>query len=80
MPHRLVFAALMPTDVAERARREFDAIIVEGSNDMTVQEVVEAANRIQAQGILFTNTLPLTAEAIRQLPPSIRVGATSMWS
>ena len=77
MPHRLVFAALMPTDVADRARREFDAIIVEGGNDMTVPEVVAAANRIQAQGILFTNTLPLTADAIAQLPASIRVGATS---
>lgn len=77
MPHRLVFAALMPTDVVDRARREFDAIIVEGSNDMTVPEVVEAANRIQAQGILFTNTLPLTADAIAQLPASVRVGATS---
>ena len=77
MPHRLVFAALMPTDVVERARREFDAIIVDGANDMTVPEVVEAAHRIQAQGILFTNTLPLTAEAIAQLPDSVRVGATS---
>ena len=77
MPHRLVFAALMPTDVVERARLEFDAIIVEGNNDMTVPEVVEAANRIQAQGILFTNTLPLTADAIAQLPASVRVGATS---
>jgi len=77
MPHRLVFAALMPIDVVERARREFDAIIVEGSNDMTVPEVVEAANRIQAQAVLFTNTLPLTADAIAQLPASVRVGATS---
>jgi DNA processing protein len=35
----------MPTDVVERARRDFDAIIVEGANDMTVPEVVEAAHR-----------------------------------
>lgn len=77
MKPRLVFAALMPTDVVERARRDFDAIIVEGANDMTVPEAVEAAHRIQAGGILFTNTLPLTAEALAQLPPSVRVGATS---
>lgn len=77
MKPRLVFAALMPTDVVERARRDFDAIIVEGANDMTVPEVVEAAHRIQAGGILFTNTLPLTAEALAQLPASVRVGATS---
>jgi hydroxypyruvate reductase len=77
MKPRLVFAALMPIDVVERARRDFDAIIVEGANDMTVPEVVEAAHRIRAQGLLFTNTLPLTAAAIAQLPPSVRVGATS---
>ncbi len=77
MKPRLVFAALMPTDVVERARRDFDAIIVESANDMTVSEVVEAAHRIQASGILFTNTLPLTAEALAQLPLSVRVGATS---
>ncbi len=77
MKPRLVFAALMPSDVVARARRDFDAIIVEGANDMTVPEVVEAAHRIQAGGILFTNTLPLTAEALAQLPPSVRVGATS---
>ena len=77
MTYKLVLAALMPTDVVERARREFDAIIVEGKDDMTVPQVVEAANRIQAQGILFTNTLPLNAEAIAQLPSSVQVGATS---
>lgn len=77
MKPRLVFAALMPIDVVERARREFDAIIVEGANDMTVPEVVAAATQLRAEGILFTNTLPLTAEAIAQLPGSVRVGATS---
>ncbi|MGE0226541.1 MAG: 2-hydroxyacid dehydrogenase [Acetobacteraceae bacterium] len=77
MKPKLVFAALMPTDVVDRARREFDAIIVSGSNDMTVPEVVEAATRLQAEGILFTNTLPLTAGAIAALPPSVKVGATS---
>lgn len=77
MKPRLVFAALMPIDVVDRARREFDAIIVEGENDMTVPEVVAAAQKIDAQGILFTNTLPLSADAIAALPPSVVVGATS---
>ena len=67
----------MPADVAERARRDFDAVIVDGKDDMTVPQVVDAANRIQAEGILFTNTLPLDAAAIAQLPASVRVGATS---
>ena len=77
MKPRLVLACLMPTDVNARARAEFDAIIVDGPSDMTVPEVVEAATRLNADAIMFTNTLPLTAEAIAQLPPSVRVGATS---
>ena len=31
----------------------------------------------RADAIMFTNTLPLTADAIAQLPASVRVGATS---
>jgi lactate dehydrogenase-like 2-hydroxyacid dehydrogenase len=77
MKHRLVLACLMPTDVNARAATEFDAVIVSGSDDMTVPQVVEAATRHQAEAIMFTNTLPLTPEAIAQLPPSVKVGATS---
>jgi lactate dehydrogenase-like 2-hydroxyacid dehydrogenase len=77
MPSRLIFAALMPRDVVARARQEFDAIVAEGKDDMTVAEVIEAAATHRAEALLFTNTLPLTAEAIAQLPDSVRVGATS---
>lgn len=77
MPSRLVFAALMPRDVVTRARQEFDAIVAEGKDDMTVAEVIEAAATHRAEALLFTNTLPLTAEAIAHLPDSVRVGATS---
>jgi lactate dehydrogenase-like 2-hydroxyacid dehydrogenase len=77
MASRLVFAALMPRDVVARARAEFDAVVVEGDNDMTAEEVIEASHQHRAEAILFTNTLPLTAEAIERLPPSVRVGATS---
>ena len=77
MKPRLVLACLMPTDVNERAARDFDAVIVQGKDDMTVPQVIEAATAHQAEAIMFTNTLPLNAEAIAALPPSVRVGATS---
>ena len=77
MKPRLVLAALMPRDVVIRARNEFDAQVVEGKDDMTAAQVIEAAAAHQADAIMFTNTLPLTADAIAQLPASVRVGATS---
>jgi len=67
----------MPTDVNTRAREEFDALIVDGKDDMTVPQVIEAATRHNAEAIMFTNTLPLDADAIAALPPSVRIGATS---
>ena len=77
MKSRLVVAALLPRDVVARARDAFDVLVVEGSDDMTAPETVDAAIRHRADAILFTNTLPLSAEAIVALPPSVRVGATS---
>jgi lactate dehydrogenase-like 2-hydroxyacid dehydrogenase len=77
MKSRLVLAALMPLDVVTRARDEFDAVVVDGKDDMTAPQVIEAATRHQADAIMFTNTLPLSADAIAQLPASVRVGATS---
>jgi lactate dehydrogenase-like 2-hydroxyacid dehydrogenase len=43
---------------------------------MTVPEVIDAASSHQAEAILFTNTLPLSAPAIAALPDSVRAGAT----
>jgi hydroxypyruvate reductase len=77
MKPRLVLAALMPRDVVTRARNEFDAVVVDGRDDMTAAQVIEAATAHRADAIMFTNTLPLNAEAIAKLPPSVRVGATS---
>jgi hydroxypyruvate reductase len=67
----------MPRDVVTRAREEFDAIVVDGKDDMTVAQVIEAANAHRADAIMFTNTLPLSADAIARLPASVKVGATS---
>ena len=77
MKSRLVLACLMPTDVNIRASEDFDALIVRGKNDMTGAEVIEAAEKHAADAIMFTNTLPLTAEAIAALPARVKVGATS---
>ena len=77
MKPRLVLACLMPTDVNIRASEDFDALIVRGKNDMTGAEVIEAAEKHAADAIMFTNTLPLTAEAIAALPARVKVGATS---
>ena len=77
MKPRLVLAALMPHDVVMRARDEFDAFVVDGEDDMTAAQVIEAATAHRADAIMFTNTLPLGADAIAQLPMSVQVGATS---
>ena len=77
MKPRLVLAALMPRDVVARARSEFDALVAEGPDDMTAAQVIAAAAAHRADAIMFTNTLPLTADAIAHLPASVRVGATS---
>jgi hydroxypyruvate reductase len=77
MKSRLVVAALLPRDVVTRAREEFDALVVDGKDDMAAPEAVRAATDHQAAAILFTNTLPLSAEAIAALPSSVKVGATS---
>ncbi len=77
MPSRLVLAALMPRDVVARARAQFDAVVAEGKDDMTTQQVIDATTVHRAEAVMFSNTLPLTAEAIARLPASVRVGATS---
>ena len=76
MKPRLVLACLTTTDVVARARAEFDAVIADGPDDMTVDEVTRAAKAHQAAAIVFTNTLPLTQAAIAGLPETVRVGAT----
>jgi hydroxypyruvate reductase len=67
----------MPRDVTNRARQEFDAVVVDGTDDMSPAEVIAEATAHRADAVMFTNTLPLTADVIARLPPSVRVGATS---
>ena len=77
MKSRLVVAALLARGVVERARAEFDALVDEGDDDMSPDEVVRAAIEHRAEALLFTNTLPLSADVIARLPARVRVGATS---
>ncbi len=77
MKPRLVVAYLTTRDVVARARDEFDALVVEGKDDMTLPQVLDATTRHRAEAILFTNTLPLSAAGIAALPDSVKVGATS---
>jgi hydroxypyruvate reductase len=77
MKPRLVLACLMPHDVNIRAREEFDALIVDGANDMTGHELATAVSEHRADAVMFTNTLPLNAELIAKLPETVKVGATS---
>lgn len=77
MKPRVLIAALHTSDVVARARAEFDALVHEGPGDMNPDQVVEAAERHQAGGILFVNTLDFGAATIARLPACVRVGATS---
>jgi len=72
-----VVAALLANAVVDRARAEFDAVVHEGADDMTPEQVMRAATEHQAEALLFTNTLPFSAELIGQLPDTVKVGATS---
>ncbi|HSU05519.1 MAG TPA: D-glycerate dehydrogenase [Acetobacteraceae bacterium] len=77
MKSRLVVAALLANAVVDRARAEFDAVVHGGADDMTPEQVMRAATEHQAEALLFTNTLPFSAELIGQLPDTVKVGATS---
>jgi hydroxypyruvate reductase len=74
---RLVVAALLARGVVERARAEFDALVHEGDDDMSPDEVVRAAIEHGADALLFANTLALSADVIARLPASVKIGATS---
>ena len=77
MKRRLILACLTTADVIARAKADFDAVVVEGPSDMTLDEVTRAAAAHRAEAILFTNSLRLDAAAIAGLPETVKVGATS---
>ncbi|HEX5325665.1 MAG TPA: D-glycerate dehydrogenase, partial [Acetobacteraceae bacterium] len=77
MKPRLVVAALLAQGAIDRARAEFDALVHEGDDDMNPDQVLRAAADHRTEALLFTNTLPLSAELIARLPATVKIGATS---
>lgn len=77
MKPKLVLGFLTTPHVRARARDEFDAIVHEGPNDMTAEEMVQAVIDHKAAAIAFTNTFAMNAETIARLPASVKIGATS---
>jgi cobalamin biosynthesis protein CobD/CbiB len=71
MKSRLVVAALLARGVVEPARSEFNALVHEGDDDMSSDEVVRAAIEHRAEALLFANTLALSADMIGRLPMSL---------
>ena len=77
MQHRLVVASLMPPAVIDRARSEFDALVAQGPDDMTGEEVLQAVLAHQAEALLITSTVKLNKALIDKIPDRVRIAATS---
>jgi lactate dehydrogenase-like 2-hydroxyacid dehydrogenase len=77
MKPKLVLACLVPPDVVARARAEFNAVVAEGTADMTPDEIVAAAERHGADAILVTSSQWISADVIARLPASVKIVATS---
>ena len=68
---RLLVARRVPPAVAERARREFDAVLAE--TDMDADAVIDAAKEHGSQAVLSGPNVRLTAEKLAALPGSVRI-------
>lgn len=73
-PHLLV-ARRVPEAVAERARREFDAVLAE--TDMDAEAAIRAAAECRAEAILIGPRIRLDAARIAAIPGHVRIVATS---
>ena len=68
---RLLVARRVPPAVAERARREFDAVLAE--TDMDADAAIRAAAEYGSQAIFSGPKVRLTAEKVAALPDSVRI-------
>lgn len=68
---RVLVARRVPPAVAERAQREFDAVLAE--TDMDADAVITAASAHASQGIFSGPKVKLTAAHIAALPESVRI-------
>jgi lactate dehydrogenase-like 2-hydroxyacid dehydrogenase len=76
LPAKIVVAIATVPAVADRASVQFDAVLPQSGN-MSIDQMVDAAVRHEAEGVVITSSLPLTAEIMTRLPPSVRIVATS---
>jgi lactate dehydrogenase-like 2-hydroxyacid dehydrogenase len=68
---RLLVARRVPEAVAERARREFDALVTE--QDMNAAKIIELTERLAIPAVLIGKKAALTADDIARLPQSLRI-------
>lgn len=69
--HRLLVARRVPPAVAERARREFDAVLAEA--DMDADAVIRAVTEHGSEAIFSGPKVRLSAEKLAALPESVRI-------
>ncbi|HWX48245.1 MAG TPA: D-glycerate dehydrogenase [Roseomonas sp.] len=74
-PPRIIVARRLTEAAADRARREFDAVLAEA--DMNADQAIAAAIAHRAEALLIGSTVKLDAAAIAGLPDHVRLIANS---
>ena len=72
---RLVLSLPIPGPVRERAQRLFECI--EPPKHIGTERLIEAANANQADALLISLGIPMKADAIARLPPSVKIIAST---
>lgn len=75
MKPRLIVSRQMPIAVGARIRAEFDCPNPDGV-DMDAETTLRLLRETDADALLFTSHLKLTAEVIAQLPAHVKIAAT----
>ena len=75
MKPRLIVSRQMPTAVGERIRAEFDCPYPDGL-DMDVPTALQMLRETNADALLLTSHLKLTAEVIAEIPSHVKIAAT----
>ena len=72
---RLLLARRVTEAVAERAGREFDAVLAE--QDLDAEAAVRAAAVLRAEGLVIGPKIRLDAARVAALPDHVRIVATT---
>ena len=73
---RVIVACVLPPAVVARARRDFDAVVAEGDDDMTTDAISNAAAAHDAEGIVVTSVQKMSQAVVDRLPAAVRVIST----